>query len=608
MRTLARTRQPLWRTAVLPRRKLLRQYRHQEITLGSLTLRINARLLSPLGLLQHVERKKPAEERPPEFGDEFRQAEVPDMIAGDLAAVETEFRDKRDKLHKSAQEAAEEEPSRDDKARAETLVLSANEEFMLAQQLKKERLAQQHEEQVHKEAKKRAARQPLGSEEARGEGDGPAAEGVAREASAGEAKAKTKTKKESRSSAKPASRTTAMRKPRVDSREPSTPTSAQPEEPYNFKYKVRTRYLDETATDILEDYPPDPRAVAARKQALLDRKHNKLEGKTTDPSAPSFTNVPGPGNMVLRAAESQMSPRVHKVLVPPPLHEPDGLHATDASLLARNTADLEPLVGQNLGLEADPSGVVDAMPSLFDERLLVGQVVDRATPELEPEEFVYAEPAVPLSKRGGMPDRLALDAAPAPEVPDDDATGDNLDFRSAKLEGGNREGRGKKVVVVKLGKALSDAQTTLTKLDEGSFSKAARGESPLPLAPEAQEKLDEVWTKLKTPVMEKLDFIVKYTTTSAADRLNSAVEAWQMATEAVIAREDALRNMSEFSVRPGSSEGEGTGQSDKTLKLLDNIVHTATSRCKTKLEHLASEFGDHLTYEGARYIDRLSVK
>eukprot|EP00898_Chlorokybus_atmophyticus_P000632 jgi/Chlat1/156/Chrsp1S03101 len=71
-----------------------------------------------------------------------------------------------------------------------------------------------------------------------------------------------------------------------------------------------------------------------------------------------------------------------------------------------------------------------------------------------------------------------------------------------------------------------------------------------------QRRLERVWAVFRTPVMERMDMVLKYTAKDRADALETALEAWERAAEAFLQREHVLELRREHLMRVQRREEE----------------------------------------------------
>ncbi|XP_022100889.1 coiled-coil domain-containing protein 87-like isoform X2 [Acanthaster planci] len=132
-----------------------------------------------------------------------------------------------------------------------------------------------------------------------------------------------------------------------------------------------------------------------------------------------------------------------------------------------------------------------------------------------------------------------------------------------------------------------------------------------------QDRLEAIWTSLQMPDNLKLDMAIKYSSDEHMDKLDSAIDAWELATEVILQREAILARLETFERlasdpdrffqkgHRGSSVArlkEAKQRSELYTRLHDLDVHV-----RNKVQYVHKKFDDTPTYQGRPYLDKMKV-
>ncbi|KAL0244924.1 hypothetical protein GEMRC1_009004 [Eukaryota sp. GEM-RC1] len=119
---------------------------------------------------------------------------------------------------------------------------------------------------------------------------------------------------------------------------------------------------------------------------------------------------------------------------------------------------------------------------------------------------------------------------------------------------------------------------------------------------ELSQRFDDVMTVLAMPLLQKIDLMIKYTTTEFVFRLKEAVVLWEMASVSITQRE---RLLSEKDVSQQIAK-DSSVINDKLscyIQELEERLLKSTREVEHVLVKLYVEFGDIVTLKGVNYFD-----
>ncbi|XP_038071406.1 coiled-coil domain-containing protein 87-like isoform X2 [Patiria miniata] len=177
---------------------------------------------------------------------------------------------------------------------------------------------------------------------------------------------------------------------------------------------------------------------------------------------------------------------------------------------------------------------------------------------------------------------------------------------------GSRGGDGGKRSVSRL-----SSRATMRDLTSRLSSTKSLQTSAVPEPLTSQDRLEAIWTSLQMPDNLKLDMAIKYSSDDHMDKLESAIDAWELATEVILQREAILTRLETFERlasdpdrffqkgHRGSSVArlkEARQRSELYTRLHDLDVHV---RDKVQLVH--KKFADVPTFQGRPYLNKMKV-
>lgn len=158
----------------------------------------------------------------------------------------------------------------------------------------------------------------------------------------------------------------------------------------------------------------------------------------------------------------------------------------------------------------------------------------------------------------------------------------------------------------------SEATTPRTKTTRTKSSMSATAVEPVTL----QMRLEVVWKKLKVSIEEKMNYALKYSSDKYLAVLDESVECWEKVTELILKRERCLGEL-EIIERDASNPQrffakDASGSSVARLKeeKLRSKLHKKMSKLENiitpLLKTISREFGDHVTFEGRNYSEKMT--
>jgi hypothetical protein len=133
---------------------------------------------------------------------------------------------------------------------------------------------------------------------------------------------------------------------------------------------------------------------------------------------------------------------------------------------------------------------------------------------------------------------------------------------------------------------------------------APRMDSPTPLPPEVQRRLEQLWSTARMPVMLKLDMAVKYTASGAGELVREALPRWEEAARLIRVREGALAELTQ-ELLAATPPAEVTAFRKTGLLRLHKELHSAVEPLRQLCAHLHRYFDETVTYDGTPYTERL---
>ncbi|GFH16770.1 uncharacterized protein HaLaN_13261 [Haematococcus lacustris] len=109
-------------------------------------------------------------------------------------------------------------------------------------------------------------------------------------------------------------------------------------------------------------------------------------------------------------------------------------------------------------------------------------------------------------------------------------------------------------------------------------------------------RLERVWNLLLMPLTARLDMVLAYTARERANQFETALEAWERAAVAVVAREELLAGLTalQLGVEDGSIAHVSVTAVERQCVALAQVT-AYVQRCREAL------VGSELTYEGLPY-------
>lgn len=131
----------------------------------------------------------------------------------------------------------------------------------------------------------------------------------------------------------------------------------------------------------------------------------------------------------------------------------------------------------------------------------------------------------------------------------------------------------------------------------------------------AQERLEHIWELLQMPESIKLDMTIKYSLEIHFQKLDEALDDWEMAANMITERENVLGKLEKFE-RSASDPARLLGRASRVSKQLEETCiregyNRKLSAIEFKLKDLLARidkvYQDVITYQGRSYIDKMEA-
>jgi len=173
-------------------------------------------------------------------------------------------------------------------------------------------------------------------------------------------------------------------------------------------------------------------------------------------------------------------------------------------------------------------------------------------------------------------------------------------------------GSAKSVLTVKTIRSEATTPGTKTARTKSSMSEGATAVEPVTL----QMRLEIVWKKLKVSIEEKMNYALKYSSDKYLAVLDESVECWEKVAELILGRERCLgeleilerdaSNPQRFFAKDASGSSVARLKEEKSRSRLHKKMSRLESRIVPLLKTIAREFGDHVTFEGRDYSEKMT--
>jgi len=132
-----------------------------------------------------------------------------------------------------------------------------------------------------------------------------------------------------------------------------------------------------------------------------------------------------------------------------------------------------------------------------------------------------------------------------------------------------------------------------------------------------QDRIEQVWNKLKMPEKLRLDMAIKYSLDGKNSLLEQAIGSWEAVTECICKREElilALEKFEHFASDPNRFFEKGSKRSSltrleesKTRDALHKRLSALDGSTKKAIRAVEKRFKDTVTYQGRPYLEKMSV-
>mmetsp|Transcript_38464 Transcript_38464/g.90228 ORF Transcript_38464/g.90228 Transcript_38464/m.90228 type:complete len:841 (+) Transcript_38464:64-2586(+) len=347
----------------------------------------------------------------------------------------------------------------------------------------------------------------------------------------------------------------------------------------------RTKYLK-----------PDSPALALEEEE--EDRGGDTGGKMAVPSRlnPSFASVPGPDQIVLQAADAKFTPRLGMFNREEDLKPvPDSFYHPDGEKLRKGTPDLEGKIGE----EFNKVSTTMHVPNFLGEGDLL-RLVPTKTQGIDSD--LSLGPAPSDGQRTRKPKKtktkssVVVEKVPEPEVDQDE---EDLTALAAELAQG-----------------VSDALSGGREISEGDaeiMKETADGQPPAPIDLGMAQRLEQIWTTLEMPMLDKLGMVVKYSDLGNVAKLEESLEAWADAVEAIQSREEILVKLATAKIRhrqQALGDHDLKGQQELAvlgddISALEAQVTEVNRECNVYCDRLLNRYEDVATLRGMPYVEDL---
>ncbi|XP_072166593.1 coiled-coil domain-containing protein 87-like [Diadema setosum] len=132
-----------------------------------------------------------------------------------------------------------------------------------------------------------------------------------------------------------------------------------------------------------------------------------------------------------------------------------------------------------------------------------------------------------------------------------------------------------------------------------------------------QTRLENIWISLQMPDNLRLDMAIKYSSDEYVGLLEEAIEAWQLAVNAITERENILASLEEFERYASDPDrffqkgyrGSSVARLEEAKHRSDIYASLATvdAKVKKRVKNIEKKFGDTVTYQGRTYLEKMKL-
>jgi len=354
---------------------------------------------------------------------------------------------------------------------------------------------------------------------------------------------------------------------------------------------VRGRHGDVSASSVRD---PD-----ARKRDELRQKDSARPSFPKGSIVQTKLTPAGPDRSIFRSSGPKASPR----MVQPTRRHGRTVEPTEDSYGVEPSASAL----QHLS-HLEDSEPIDASGRLLDEKKFLKEIfererakqealVQRQTPLLAEAGKKILEPISAVSL--GLV--VAKDGKKEGKKPDSPSGRKTESSGSARARSAGGDGRGGH------GGGISALASSMS--SEELLPVAQHGDGALDVAidDDLYKRLEQLWEKLQTPVLTKLDLVIKYTSRQWAQDLPNAIQLWENACSSILKREKAMEGRARYEaiVFSSMSDDNTSARESAEMKRLVAEVENATEECAKNIGLVYEKLGDHVTYKGENYADQL---